>query len=163
VEVIDRNSAALKAQLSHFLDFEGPAAARVMNNADWLRGLGLMEFLRDTGKHFTVNYMLQKESVQSRMETGISFTEFSYMLVQAYDFWHLFRTGVRKLVGGSDQWGTSQRGSGSSGGGRAAHGWSCPPHDGGRFEVREERRRQRLARPGAHQPVQVLPVLAQHR
>ena len=106
VEVIDRNSAALKAQLAHFLDFEGPAAARVMNNADWLRGLGLMEFLRDTGKHFTVNYMLQKDSVQSRMETGISFTEFSYMLVQAYDFWHLFRTARCELqMGGSDQWG----------------------------------------------------------
>lgn len=106
VEVIDRNSAALKTQLAHFLDFEGPAAARVMNNADWLRGLGLMEFLRDTGKHFTVNYMLQKESVQSRMETGISFTEFSYMLVQAYDFWHLFRTaGCELQMGGSDQWG----------------------------------------------------------
>ena len=106
VEVIDRNAAALKAQLSHFLDFEGPAAARVMNNADWLRGLGLMEFLRDTGKHFTVNYMLQKESVQSRMETGISFTEFAYMLVQAYDFWHLFRTaGCELQMGGSDQWG----------------------------------------------------------
>jgi tyrosyl-tRNA synthetase len=106
VEVIDRNSAALKTQLSHFLDFEGPAAARVMNNADWLRGLGLMEFLRDTGKHFTVNYMLQKDSVQSRMETGISFTEFSYMLVQAYDFWHLYRTaGCELQMGGSDQWG----------------------------------------------------------
>jgi tyrosyl-tRNA synthetase len=77
-----------------------------MNNADWLRGLGLMEFLRDTGKHFTVNYMLQKDSVQSRMETGISFTEFSYMLVQAYDFWHLFRTaGCELQMGGSDQWG----------------------------------------------------------
>ena len=77
VEAIDRNAAALKAQLARFLDFEGPPAARVMNNADWLRPLGLMEFLRDTGKHFTLNYMLQKESVQSRMETGISFTEFS--------------------------------------------------------------------------------------
>ena len=106
VEVLDRNAAALKTQLAHFLDFEGPAAARVMNNADWLRNLGLMEFLRDTGKHFTVNYMLQKESVQSRMETGISFTEFTYMLVQAYDFWHLFReAGCELQMGGSDQWG----------------------------------------------------------
>jgi tyrosyl-tRNA synthetase len=106
VEVIDRNAAGLKRQLSHFLDFEGPAAARVMNNADWLRNLGLMEFLRDTGKHFTVNYMLQKDSVQSRMESGISFTEFSYMLVQAYDFWHLFRAaGCELQMGGSDQWG----------------------------------------------------------
>jgi len=106
LEVIDRNAAALKAQLARFLDFEGPNAARVMNNADWLRPLRLMEFLRDTGKHFTVNYMLQKESVQSRMETGISFTEFTYMLVQAYDFWHLFRTAECEMqMGGSDQWG----------------------------------------------------------
>jgi tyrosyl-tRNA synthetase len=106
VEVLDRNAAALKTQLAHFLDFEGPAAARVMNNADWLRQLGLMDFLRDTGKHFTLNYMLQKESVKSRMETGISFTEFSYMLVQAYDFWHLFRAaGCELQMGGSDQWG----------------------------------------------------------
>ena len=63
----------------------------MMNNADWLRSISLMDFLRDIGKHFTLNYMLQKESVRSRMETGISYTEFSYMLVQAYDFWHLFR------------------------------------------------------------------------
>ena len=106
VATIDRNSAALKAQLGRFLDFEGPAAARLMNNADWLRRIGLMEFLRDTGKHFTLNYMLQKESVKSRMESGISFTEFSYMLVQAYDFWHLFReAGCELQMGGSDQWG----------------------------------------------------------
>jgi tyrosyl-tRNA synthetase len=76
------------------------------NNADWLRGVHLMHFLRDTGKHFTVSYMLQKESVQSRLESGISYTEFSYMLVQAYDFWHLFRTeGCELQMGGSDQWG----------------------------------------------------------
>jgi len=106
IEVIDRNAHALREQLAHFLDFEGPSAARVMNNADWLRRIGLMEFLRDTGKHFTLNYMLQKESVKSRMETGISFTEFSYMLVQAYDFWHLHQTVQCDLqMGGSDQWG----------------------------------------------------------
>jgi tyrosyl-tRNA synthetase len=86
--------------------FDGPSAARVRNNADWLRPLGLMEFLRDCGKHFTLNYMLQKESVKSRMDTGISFTEFSYMLVQAYDFWHLWKTERCELqMGGSDQWG----------------------------------------------------------
>jgi len=106
VAVIDANAAALRIQLAQFLDFKGPTAARVMNNADWLRTLGLMDFLRDTGKHFTLNYMLQKESVKSRMETGISFTEFSYMLVQAYDFWHLFRAaGCELQMGGSDQWG----------------------------------------------------------
>ncbi len=106
VEEIDRNAAAQRAQLERFLRFDGPNAARVRNNADWLRPLGLMEFLRDAGKHFTLNYMLQKESVKSRMETGISFTEFAYMLVQAYDFWHLWRTERCELqMGGSDQWG----------------------------------------------------------
>jgi tyrosyl-tRNA synthetase len=89
---IDSNARALRGQHSRFLRFDGPAAARLIDNAAWLRDLGLMEFLRDTGKHFTVNYMLQKESVKSRMETGISYTEFSYMLIQAYDFWHLFRS-----------------------------------------------------------------------
>jgi tyrosyl-tRNA synthetase len=103
---IDSNARALRGQLSRFLSFDGPAAARLIDNAAWLRDLGLMEFLRDTGKHFTVNYMLQKESVKSRMETGISYTEFSYMLIQAYDFWHLFRTENCELqMGGSDQWG----------------------------------------------------------
>jgi tyrosyl-tRNA synthetase len=106
IEQIDANGAAIGAQLGRFLSFEGKNAARLQNNAEWLRPLGLMEFLRDTGKHFTVNYMLQKESVQSRMDSGISFTEFAYMLVQAYDYHHLFRTGGCELqVGGSDQWG----------------------------------------------------------
>jgi tyrosyl-tRNA synthetase len=107
--------AAIRAQLSRFLRFRDPNDddlnenrndARMLNNADWLRALGLMEFLRDTGKHFTLSYMMQKESVKSRMETGISYTEFSYMLVQAYDFWHLYKTERCELqMGGSDQWG----------------------------------------------------------
>jgi tyrosyl-tRNA synthetase len=106
LEQIDRNAQRLVQQLRRFLAFEGANAARLRNNADWLRGLSLMDFLRDTGRHFTVSYMLQKESVQSRMETGISYTEFSYMLIQAYDFWHLFRTeGCELQMGGSDQWG----------------------------------------------------------
>ncbi len=115
LERIDANAAAIRAQLTRFLRFPGagdddrdPAVnfARMRNNAEWLRSLGLMEFLRDTGKHFTLNYMLQKESVRSRMETGISYTEFSYMLVQAHDFWHLYRTeGCELQMGGSDQWG----------------------------------------------------------
>jgi tyrosyl-tRNA synthetase len=106
LEQIDRNAQRLVRQLRRFLAFEGANAARIRNNADWLRGLGLMEFLRDTGKHFTVSHMLQKESVQSRMETGISYTEFSYMLIQAYDYWHLFQTESCELqMGGSDQWG----------------------------------------------------------
>jgi tyrosyl-tRNA synthetase len=106
VEQIDHNVSRQRAQLERFLRFDGPNAARVRNNADWLRPLGLMEFLRDAGKHFTVNYMLAKDSVKARMETGISFTEFTYMLVQAYDFWHLWRTERCELqLGGSDQWG----------------------------------------------------------
>jgi tyrosyl-tRNA synthetase len=106
VEQIDANGKALREQLSRFLNFSGENAALMRNNADWLRPLKLMEFLRDTGKHFTLNYMLQKESVRSRMETGISFTEFSYMLIQAYDFWHLFHAEQCELqMGGSDQWG----------------------------------------------------------
>lgn len=106
LEEIDANSTMVRKQLGHFLSFDGKNAARLRNNAEWLRPLPLMEFLRDTGKHFTVNYMLQKESVQSRMDSGISFTEFAYMLVQAYDYHHLFRTEQCELqIGGSDQWG----------------------------------------------------------
>lgn len=103
---VRRNAEAIRSQLERFLDFEGDRAARMTNNADWLREISLLDFLRDTGKHFTLNYMLQKESVRSRMDSGISFTEFSYMLVQAYDFLHLFRTESCELqMGGSDQWG----------------------------------------------------------
>ena len=106
LEQIDRNAAAIQQQLSRFLDFHSTNAARLRNNADWLRRLPLMEFLRDTGKHLTLGFMLQKESVRSRLEGGISYTEFSYMVIQAYDFWHLFRTeGAELQVGGSDQWG----------------------------------------------------------
>ncbi|MEO8636476.1 MAG: tyrosine--tRNA ligase [Gemmatimonadales bacterium] len=106
LEEIDHNAARIRSQLERFLAFDGSNAARVRNNADWLRPLHLMEFLRDVGKHFTVNYMLQKDSVKSRMDTGISFTEFSYMLVQAHDFWHLQQSeGCELQMGGSDQWG----------------------------------------------------------
>src|SRR5437588_13642 len=87
---------------------EGPMTAYVGFDptADSLHGINLMDFLRDTGKHFTLSFMLQKESVASRLETGITYTEFSYMLIQAYDFWHLFKTeGCELQMGGSDQWG----------------------------------------------------------
>ena len=105
-EQVAANAARIEAQLKKFVSFEGKNAAKVRNNADWLAPLGLMHFLRDAGKHFTVSYMLQKDSVKSRMETGISFTEFTYMLVQAYDFWHLRTTEQCELqMGGSDQWG----------------------------------------------------------
>src|SRR4051812_15721546 len=107
VSEIDRNADAIRLQVARFLDFgdSGPAA-RVRNNADWLRPLRLMDFFRDSGKHLTLGFMLQKESVRSRLETGISYTEFSYMVIQAYDFWHLFRAERCELqIGGSDQWG----------------------------------------------------------
>ncbi|MDQ2666170.1 MAG: tyrosine--tRNA ligase [Gemmatimonadota bacterium] len=105
-EIVAANSAAIRAQLEHFLDFSGPAAARMRDNAEWLNQLSMVEFLRDTGKHFTVNYMLQKDSVRSRMDAGISFTEFAYMLLQSYDFLELRRRdGVTLQLGGSDQWG----------------------------------------------------------
>jgi tyrosyl-tRNA synthetase len=105
-EEIEKNSRALEKQLKRFLDFNGPKAALMRDNAEWLRPLKAVEFMRDVGKHFTVNYMLAKESVQSRIEGGISFTEFSYMLLQAYDFLELNRReGVTLQIGGSDQWG----------------------------------------------------------
>jgi tyrosyl-tRNA synthetase len=105
-EQVAENTRGIHAQLERFLTFEGASAARMRDNAEWLTPLRLVEFLRDTGKHFTVNYMLQKESVRSRMEAGISFTEFAYMLLQAYDFLELRRRdGVLLQLGGSDQWG----------------------------------------------------------
>jgi tyrosyl-tRNA synthetase len=100
------NVAGIRGQLERFVDFGGENAAIVVDNAEWLRPLGAIEFMRDVGKHFTVNYMLQKDSVKSRMEDGISYTEFSYMLLQAYDFLELSRRhGARLQMGGSDQWG----------------------------------------------------------
>ena len=107
-EMVDANIAGISEQLSRVLDFGGPRGAMMRNNADWLRSLDLIGFLRDVGKHFTVNYMLQKDSVDSRIgsESGISYTEFSYMLLQAYDFAELYRRdGVTLQLGGSDQWG----------------------------------------------------------
>lgn len=108
-DVIDANVDALREQLSRLLDFDrGPHAARIVNNTDWLGSIDLLTFLRDAGKHFTISYMMQKESVNRRLESeaGISYTEFSYLLLQAYDFLQLFdRYGCLLQVGGSDQWG----------------------------------------------------------
>lgn len=106
LETIAANAEAIRKQLSRFLDFEGPNAAKLVNNADWLVSLSLLDFLRDTGKHFSINYMLAKDSVKSRLDGGISFTEFSYMLLQAHDFLELHqREAVTLQIGGSDQWG----------------------------------------------------------
>jgi tyrosyl-tRNA synthetase len=108
-DVLDANLAAIKGQLERLLDFgAGPTQARLVDNRDWTEPMGVLEFLRDVGKHVTVNTMLAKESVKARVdsESGISFTEFSYMLLQANDYRHLYETlGVELQVGGSDQWG----------------------------------------------------------
>jgi len=102
---IDENGEGIKQQLSRFLDF-GPGKALMVNNADWLVGLNYIEFLRDIGRHFSVNRMLAAESYKIRMETGLSFIEFNYMLLQAYDYWHLFKIyDCRLQMGGNDQWG----------------------------------------------------------
>ena len=108
-ETLSRNTAAIKHQLSAFLDFEpGPFQARLVDNRDWTEPIGVIDFLRDVGKHVTVNYMLAKESVRTRVasEHGISFTEFSYMLLQANDYrWLHENLGCELQAGGSDQWG----------------------------------------------------------
>ena len=109
MEDIERNVEGIKPQLARLLDFDAsPNPARMINNADWLARFDLLGFLRDTGKYFTVNYMLEKESVSRRLEAedGISFTEFSYLLLQARDYLELFdRYGCTLQMGGSDQWG----------------------------------------------------------
>ncbi len=108
-EEVIHNVECIKKQLAHFLDFEvKDNPAKIVNNMDWLGGLNMIDFLRDTGKYFTINYMLAKDSVKNRMdrESGLSFTEFSYMLLQSYDFYHLHTTmGCDLQCGGSDQWG----------------------------------------------------------
>jgi tyrosyl-tRNA synthetase len=108
-EQLDQNLSSIKVQLSRILDFDcGANAALMVDNASWTAGLGYLDFLRDVGKHFSVNMMVAKDSVRSRMgnEAGISYTEFSYMLLQAHDFYHLRRTLDCELqIGGSDQWG----------------------------------------------------------
>jgi tyrosyl-tRNA synthetase len=106
-DAIERNSAALHGQLERFLDFSpGPTQPLMLNNLEWLGSLSVIDFLRDIGKHFTVPYMLAKDSVQARLAAGMSFTEFSYQTLQAADFLHLHRTaGVDMQMGGADQWG----------------------------------------------------------
>jgi tyrosyl-tRNA synthetase len=109
-EQVEANVVGVRRQLEQFLDFDTASAnaARIVNNADWLGAIDVLSFLRDTGKHFTVNYMLEKESVRRRLEgeEGISYTEFSYLVLQAYDFLQLFdRHQCVLQLGGSDQWG----------------------------------------------------------
>ena len=106
LEDVKHNAECLKQQLSHFVDFEGDNKAILANNYDWISQLSVIDFLRDYGKCFNVSYMIAKDTVASRLERGISYTEFSYMILQAMDFLHLYRTYNCQLqIGGSDQWG----------------------------------------------------------
>ena len=142
-EVLAANVAAIKGQLERLLDF-GSGSAELVDNVDWTGGLTLLDFLRDVGKHFTINAMTRKDSVKNRIEregSGISFTEFSYMLLQANDFLHLSRTrGCQIQIGGSDQWGNITCGTElirrASGGEQHVYGMTMPllcNSDGSKF------------------------------
>lgn len=106
-DILQHNLDSVKAQLAKFLDFDcGETSAEIVNNYDWFKEFSFLDFIRDVGKHITVNYMMGKDSVKTRLETGLSFTEFSYQLVQGYDFFHLNKNNNCKVqLGGSDQWG----------------------------------------------------------
>ncbi|HSZ24688.1 MAG TPA: tyrosine--tRNA ligase [Cytophagaceae bacterium] len=106
-DILQHNLACQKKQLEKFLNFNcGNNSAEIVNNYDWFKNFSFIEFIRDIGKHLTVNYMLAKDSVKKRLETGMSFTEFSYQLVQGYDFYYLWKNkNVKLQMGGSDQWG----------------------------------------------------------
>jgi tyrosyl-tRNA synthetase len=105
-EVLRHNESCVKNQLEKFLDFSGSNAAEMVNNFDWFKEYKFLDFIRDVGKHITVNYMMSKDSVKKRLESGLSFTEFTYQLVQGFDFYWLYKNKNCKLqMGGSDQWG----------------------------------------------------------
>lgn len=105
-DALRHNQECVQKQLERFLDFSGTNAARMVNNYDWFKDMGFLRFIREVGKHITVNYMMAKDSVKSRLESGLSFTEFSYQLVQGYDFhWLNKHEGCTVQMGGSDQWG----------------------------------------------------------
>ena len=137
---LNHNVASVEQQLRRFLDFEsGENKAELVNNYDWMKDFSFLEFIRDVGKHITVNYMLAKDSVKKRLETGLSFTEFSYQLLQGYDFYHLYKSNnVKVQFGGSDQWGNITTGTElvrrKAGG--EAFAFTCPlltKADGGKF------------------------------
>ncbi|MCE3279600.1 MAG: tyrosyl-tRNA synthetase [Bacteroidetes bacterium] len=106
-KTLNHNLNSQRKQLEKFLDFNcGANSAEIVNNYDWFKGFSFLEFIRDVGKHISVNYMMAKDSVKSRLENGMSFTEFSYQLVQGYDFYYLWKNkGIKLQMGGSDQWG----------------------------------------------------------
>jgi tyrosyl-tRNA synthetase len=147
-DILNHNAASVKAQLEKFLNFDKkiPNAAEMVNNYDWFKHIGFLDFIRDTGKHITVNYMMGKDSVRKRMESdsGMSFTEFTYQLVQGYDYYWLHKNhDCRLQMGGSDQWGNIVTGTElirrKSGG--DAYAFTCPlitKADGGKFGKSEK-------------------------
>ena len=147
-EVLEKNVFGIKAQLQKYLDFEGtlPNAAVMVNNYDWFKEISFLDFIRDAGKHITVNYMMAKDSVKKRLEgeAGMSFTEFTYQLVQGYDYYHLYKNMNCKLqMGGSDQWGNIVTGTEliRRKGGGAAFAFTCPlikKADGTKFGKSEQ-------------------------
>ncbi len=144
-ETLRHNLGCQKKQLEKFLNFDcGASSAEIVNNYDWFRDFSFLGFLREVGKHITVNYMMSKDSVKKRLETGISFTEFSYQLIQGYDFYHLYHhKNCRLQMGGSDQWGNIVAGTElirrKEGG--EAYALTCPlvtKADGGKFGKSEK-------------------------
>lgn len=141
MDTILHNCQAQKKQLEKFLDFNEslPNAAEMLNNYDWFKDFTFLDFIRDVGKHITVNYMMSKDSVQKRLETGLSFTEFTYQLIQGYDYFHLNKTkNVRLQMGGADQWGNIVTGTEliRRKGGSDAFAFTCPlvtKADGSKF------------------------------
>ena len=128
-DIVAEWTEKVKGELSRFLDFDGPNPALMVNNHDWLANVTAIEFMRDVGKHFPIGYMLAKDSVSSRLEAGISYTEFSYMVLQAYDFLVLNeKYGCELQTGGSDQWGNITAGTDliRRAAGNRAYGLTCP-------------------------------------
>lgn len=141
MEIIERNCNGIRRQLEKFIDFseDKPNAAVMVNNYDWFKNFSFLDFIRDAGKHITVNYMLSKDSVQKRLETGLSFTEFTYQLIQGYDYFHLNKEhNVKLQMGGADQWGNIVTGTEliRRKGGSDAFAFTCPlmtKSDGSKF------------------------------
>ena len=168
LETIEGHLESIRPQLAQFLDLDG-GRALLLNNADWLSRLSTLEFLRDVGKHFTVNQMVAKESVKTRFERpdqGISYTEFSYMLLQAYDFLRLHLDhGCDLQIGGSDQWGNITMGVDLVR--KVVWRRGLGPHHAARrqarrHQVRQDGVRHCLARSEADEPLRHVPVLPQH-
>ena len=174
-KTLRHNQEAIKRQLAKLLDFDSdaPNAAALVNNYDWMKEFTFLDFIRDIGKCITVNYMMAKDSVKKRFNgegDGMSFTEFTYQLVQGYDFLHLYQTMdckvqlvSRRRPGGQHhpRHGADPPQAGRRGRGLRHH--LPADHQGRRHEIRQDRERQRMARPALHIALQVLPVLAQRQ